>query len=381
MSSRAESGRAAGTGERGAPDPELARHFRPDENCVVVADAPRVRRYFAELGRTLAGLAGAVEAETAVTHAERRALVGFVGRLRRTLEVLALRHHFPRPGSELRIDVSDSGFVHWSALLGLAADLEGRDPALAELPSADELKRAMVDEIVRHGAHPRELQARLMRRRYLEQLGPDCVLRPFLPGEPEKVGAADDPASWFWSFASYDRALNRPFLHLLYFEWDGSPLTEDADALAELCQAAERAASGRASLLVLCTRLDELLPRLRPRIVKRIVLGPFWSPAFTGQEGPLGELLVAEAARGPFALRVESEILISERETRVGAGWLSKGRLRQVFWLPPAVDLAARGVSQLERAVVLPHWLAQRVESGGLLPGHRLVPLDEREAA
>ena len=51
------------------------------------------------------------------------------------------------------------------------------------------------------------------------------------------------------------------------------------------------------------------------------------------------------------------------------------------FWLPPAVDLAARGVSQLERSVILPHWLAQRVESGGLLPGHRLVPLDEREHA
>jgi hypothetical protein len=70
---------------------------------------------------------------------------------------------------------------------------------------------------------------------------------------------------------------------------------------------------------------------------------------------------------------LESEILISERETREGAGWLSRGRLRQVFWLPDAIDLASRGVSQLERFLVLPHWLAQRVESAGLLPDHRRV--------
>jgi hypothetical protein len=357
------------------------RHFRPDENCVAVEGAARVRLYFAQLRRALGGLERPLEDETTVTHAERRAAADFVGRLRRALDCLALRHHFPRPGGGLHIDASDSGFVHWSALLELAADLERRDEALRELPGADALKRAMVDQVVKHGVHPHELQVSLMQRSYLERLAPECVLRPFLPGALEKVGGADDPGGWLWSFSTYDRALNRPFLHLVYFEWDGSALAEDADGLAELRDAAERASLGRSTLLALCTRLDELVPRLRPRIVKRIVLGPFWSAAFTGRDGPLGELLAAEPEAGAFALRVESEILISEREARVGAGWLSKGRLRQVFWLPPAVDLATRGVSQLERSVILPHRLAQRVESGGVLPGHRLVALDEHEAA
>jgi hypothetical protein len=63
----------------------------------------------------------------------------------------------------------------------------------------------------------------------------------------------------------------------------------------------ERVAAGRASA-GLATRLDELLPRLRPRIVKgwcSAVLGP----SFTGAEGPLGPLLVELEARWPFALR------------------------------------------------------------------------------
>jgi hypothetical protein len=352
----------------------LAGHFRLDENCVPVAGAPRVRVYFAQLRRALGGLARGLEHETPQSEAERRATAGFVARLGRTLDLLALRHFFPAPGEEPKIDATDSGFVHWSALLELAADLQRKDAALAALPAREELKRRMLEQIVRYGLPPDEPRAALMRRVYLESLSPEGVLPAFLPGAFERLGTADD-GGWLWSFASYDRALNRPFLHLVYCDWDGEPPAPGTPEHAELCSAAELAAAGRASLLAIATRLDEQLPRLRPRIVKRLVLGPFWAPAFTGSEGPLGALLVELEARWPFALQVESEILISERETRVGAGWLSKGALRQVFWLSDAPERAARGVSQLERFLILPHWLAQR--AAGRLPEHRLVPLEE----
>jgi hypothetical protein len=347
---------------------------------MAVADAARSRAYFAELRLALGGLQAAVERATPVANAERSAVAGFVGRLRRSLALLALRHHFPAPGGELRIDARDSGFPHWGSLLELGADLERRGAALAELPDRQTLKRRMLEQILRHAVHPRELQAALARRSYFEALDAEGVFRPFLPGPVAKVGGPEDEASWLWTFATYDRALNRPFLHAVYFVWEGDPLDTGSEAFAELAAAAERSAVGRASLLVLARQLDERVPRLRPRIVKRLVLGPFWSPAFTGGEGPLGALLIEHAGRRPFALRLESEILISERETREGAGWLSRGRLRQVFWLPDAVDLATRGVSQLERFLILPHWLAQRVEEAGLLPDHRRVIAPEAAA-
>jgi hypothetical protein len=357
----------------------IARHFRLDENCVPVGDAPRVRVYFAQLRRALAALERGLDHATPQGDAERRATRGFVARLSRSLDLLGLRYFFPVTGAELRIDASDSGFVHWSVLLELAADLARKQAALAELPSADELKRRMLEQIVRYGLPPTEPRAALMRRIYLEALSPEGVVAPFQAGALERVGSGE-PSAWLWSFASYDRALNRPFLHLVYSEWDGEPPAEGTEEHAELCAAAERAAAGRASLLAVATRLDELAPRLRPRIVKRLVLGPFWAPAFTGSEGPLGALLAELAERWPFALQVESEILISEREARVGSGWLSKGALRQVFWLPDAPERAARGVSQLERFLILPHWLAQRVRSAGLAPEHRLVPVSESAA-
>ena len=234
----------------------IERHFRLDENCVPVAGTPRVRVYFAQLRRALEGLRGAAESGVPTTGAERRALVQGLSRLRRTLELLALRHLVQAGGVELKLDTTDSGLFHWSALLELAADLERRPEALAALPEKDELKRRMLDWIVRHSLHPAELQATLVRRVYLEALEAEALFAPFLAGELEKVGAAPDGSSWFWSFACYDRALNRPFLHLLYFEWEGKRLSADSDAFRELCEAAERSALGRASLLVLGRRLD-----------------------------------------------------------------------------------------------------------------------------
>ena len=355
----------------------ILEHFRLDLNRVLLSDESQVRVYFAQLRRALDALQGTLEAATPITNAERRALTGFLGRLRACFDALALKRFYPAPGTELKLDATDSGFFHWSELLELAADLEGREAALAALPAPEELKRRMLDAVVRHSLHPREHQSALLRRLYLEALDPEALFRPFLSGALEKVGGPEDASSWFWSFATYDRALNRPFVYSLYFEWDGEPLDAEGEAFAELRAAAERIAAGRLSLLAFGNRLDAALARLRPRILKRVVLGPYWSPAFTRNEDPFGALLESVEERLPFALRFETEILISERETRVGAGWLSRGALRQVFWLPPSLELATRGVSQLERHVVLPAWLARRVRDAGLLPDHRLVPIEE----
>lgn len=358
------------------------QHFQRDENCVAVTGENRTRVYLAQIRRALAALRRAVEQATAITNAERHAVEHAVGRLHRTFEILALRHFYPRPGRELKIDTTDSGFVHFSTLLELAADLEQREGELATLPGPEELKRRMLDQIVEYSLHPREQQLAMMRRLYLEALQPEAVFRTFLPGPLERVGRSDDEPSYFWSFASYDRALNRPFVYLIYFalEREKQALSADSEAFAEIQAAAESSAAGRINLLGFSHRLDELLPSVRPRIVKRLVLGPYWAPGFTRTEGAFGELLASAPERLPFALRWESETLISERETRVDAGWLSKGRLRQVFWVPKTLDLSARGVSQLERFVLLPHWLAQRVRAAGLLEDHHHLVIESDES-
>ena len=360
----------------------LWQEFLSDDNRVALTDENRLRVYLAQIRRALAALRRAVESSTAISNAERHAVAHFAARLHRTFEALALRHFYPSEGRALRIDSTDSGFVHFSALLELGAELEGRDAELAAIPDPEALKREMLEQIVDYSLHPRALQRKLMRRLYLEALEPEGVFRHFVPGPLEKVGRSDEEPGWFWSFGTYDRALNRPFVYLIYFALDpeGTELTAESPLFAELRAAAESSAAGRINLLGFANRLDELLPAVRPRIVKRLVLGPYVAPGFTETAGAFGALLDSLSERLPFALHWETETLIAERETRVDAGWLSKGRLRQVFWVPKTLDLSARGVSQLERFALLPHWLAQQVRAAGLLPGHRHLVIESNES-
>jgi hypothetical protein len=358
---------------------EIWQDFYSDGNRATVTGDNKVRLYFAQFNRALIALHRAVEQSTSTTNAENKAVDRFVLLLRRTFESLALKFFFTGTGQDLKIDTTDSGFPHFSALLELAADLERRAAGLAELPPMEEMKRRMLEQIVEHGMDPRGWQIAMIRRTYLEALTAENLFRSFLPGELEKVGRSEDDASYLWSFASYDRALNRPFVYLIYFQYDGGPLSEGEAELAEIVSVAERTAAGRLSLLAFSQRLDQLLPRMRPRIIKRLALGPYCSPIFTRNEGQLGDLLDRLADRLPFALRWETEILISEREARVGGGWLSKGQLRQVFWIPKAIDLAERGVSQIQRFVLLPHWLAQHFQAAELLVDHRHIVIDRDE--
>jgi hypothetical protein len=359
--------------------------FHGDENRQSIQGDQKVRLYFAQLGRALGALHRSIEQGSTITSAESQAVDFFVRRLRDTLEALALKHFYggDGSGSGLAIDTTDSGFPHWSALLELAADLAERGARLAELPLLADAKRRMLEQIVEYSLHPRELQRAMVRRLYLEHLEPEKLFRAFVPGSIAKVGAPGDGASYFFSFATYDRALNRPFVYLVYFEWDGgrTPLLDDTEQREEIHAVAERTAAGRLSLLAVSHRLDELLPRMRPRIVKRWILGPYHSPLFTRNdpEGEFGALLERLAPRLPFALRFEAETLISKEETRVGAGWLSKGQLRQVFWLPESIDLRARGTSQLERYVLLPHELAQQVHEARLLEPYRALVIEPDE--
>lgn len=362
------------------PD-EVWRNFHLDDNCVALRGEEKVRVYLAQMRRAIAGLGPVLGGQSFLIDAERAAVDGFLRRLADSFELLALRHFFAE-SRELKIDVTDSGFVHFSTMIELAAEAASRGEQLAGIPAVDELKRRMLERIVDHGVHPRELQVELMRRLYLESLDAQKVFGAFVPGKLQRLSDSGDENRYFWSFATYDRALNRPFFHLLYFHCESAGgLVEDSEAFRELVSVARSSALGRAGPLAFASRLDAGIASISPRIVRRLVVGPYWAPHFTKTDDAIGRLLEGDDERLPFALRVEAETLLSERETRVGAGWFSKGRRRQIFWIPNDPALSARGASRVERWLLVPDWLAPRVEGAAALEGHRCVPIAAGAAA
>lgn len=352
--------------------------FNLEKNCVHVTDANQVRLYLAQLTLALGALAQVVGGGSRNLQAQ--SIDGLVDRLEATFRLLALKHFYPSEQCPLKIDTTDSGFVHFSTLFDMQADKRGRESLLGCMPSVEDLKQEMAQAIVRGQGSVRHLQQQMARRLYLEQLGTTKILEPFYEGplvalEPE----AGQPAG-FWSFASYDRSLNRPFIYLIYFGYEGrSALEPGSMDHSSMRREANRLAAGSESLLAFSSRLDEALPKIHPRMIKRLIVGPYWAPGFTENEDELGALLDEFREDLPFALRWETETLLSDRQARVGQTLLSRGNLRQIFWLPKDLDLSQRGVSRLERSILMPHWLGQQLTEANLLTDHLRFVIDRED--
>lgn len=353
--------------------------FDPQRNCVEVSDQNRVRLYFAQISQALGCLARIFETTAGRSNTEYQAIDAYLRRLRSTLEILSWKHFYSGTGDELKIDTTDSGFLHFSSLISLAADLKARDRELDDTPSFADLKENLVRRIVDYRVPPREDQLKIARRKYLESLNAEATIPPFLEGALVPSGEMDGLPAYFWSFATYDRQLNRPFIYLVYFVYDNPGRTLDTTEVeyVSLVEAAERAARGRDNLLHFSKTLDDSLPRLSPRVVKRLILGPYCSPVFTVNEAPLAKVLDPLAGRFPFVLRWESETLLSDRSMREGKGLFRRGKLKQIFWIPKNLDLQSRGVSHVERSVLFPHWLGQHFSGSGLHDDHRCYVFDK----
>lgn len=353
--------------------------FDPRLNCVEVTDQNRVRLYFAQLSQALGCLSRIFETTAGRSNTEFRAIDTYLRRLRRTLEILSWKHFYTGAGDELKIDTTDSGFLHFTSLIALAADLGRRASELEETASFEELKESLVRRIVDYRVMPREDQAKIARRRFLESLEPEGTVPSFLEGELIPSGEMEDLPAYFWWFATYDHQVNRPFIYLVYFVYDNPGRTLDRTEVeyVALVEAAERLARGRDSLLHFSKCLDDSLPRISPRVVKRLILGPYCSPHFTVNEEALAKVFEPVADRFPFVLRWESETLLSDRSTREGRGLFRRGKLKQIFWIPKSMDLQSRGVSHVERSVLFPHWLGQYLSGSGLFEDHRRYVFDK----
>jgi len=361
---------------------EIWHDFSLEENCVEVSDLNRVRLYFAQFTLALDALSRVFWLNLGDKNFEGGAVDHCLSRLRETFRVLGMKHFYTGVGEELKIDTTDSGFFHFSTLTGLRADGERRKDLLTELPTTESLKRSILDRVVSYRSHPRDLQVQLARRLYLEQLDKTRIMSEFLPGSLHEVTTLEtDIRSYFWSFSTYDKALNRPFVYLIYFTYErpGHALGTKDLCFTDLCDAAENIASGRTSLLAFSRMLDDTLPYISPKVVKRIILGPYHSPTFTKVPEPMDSLLTSHSDRFPFVLTWETETLLSDRETTTDASWLKKGRLRQVFWIPKNFELSSRGVSSLERFALYPYWLGQHMANTQLLDTYQRYVIDSEE--
>lgn len=322
--------------------------------------------YTRYLEAVLGQLLRALQARSADDPHEIRLLEAYIRRLLHTVECLQLKV-LGRPDRPLRYDPTDSGFPNHIELRELEADLERREAVLRELPDGDVLREAILESVFRHHAVPEDLLRQMGQRSYHLRLSQHLQLGGlFLPFTPGELTLLDDTGGrlereYLYHWGAWDVLTNRPHVYLLLFEQPAArpPLERDGASREALFAAARKHTVNTAPLSVLARDLDEALEDLRPKVLKRIDIGPLHGRYAEG-DSVYTTLLRKHFGDGDLLLEYTTETVFSVGQETVRKGLLGAGRIRQVFFVDKAdpVNLE-QGLSRTERYLLATHGVVQ----------------------
>ncbi len=332
-----------------------------------IADGALTGRYFAKFGRILAHLdrvAGMMEREGRLARGDVAILAGYMRALARTFAALSHKYMFARHragggGSGLTIDRVESGFPVFQEILTMANDAQQAERHLRNMPGGDELREAMIREILGELRVPVKLQYAMAQRLYYQALAGGELF--WARNDPVAIWLGNvgdgDRRRYMLHWAVYDSQINLPAIYLMDVEDTGrEALTKDERRWPEV-QAHLMAQSVNAlKLLTIARGFDDDFADLHPKRLRRFHVGPMYSSAFTRQSGPLSDVL-SQAQGDPgedWALAWTVETLESERVKEERAGWFSTVE-REIFALDPFSGQGAdTGATKVERALILP---------------------------
>ncbi|MCI2400545.1 hypothetical protein [Aliiroseovarius subalbicans] len=332
-------------------------------------DTRVTRRYFAKFARItghMARVAGQMEAEGSLSRDEVEVLARYLVSLGFTFRALANKHFWSGRGegagwSTLVFDRHESGFPVHAELMQMATDAAQAGKHLTGMPSADELKAQMIQQIVGDLTIPTKLQYALSQRLYYEELQRGDLFWP--QNDPDVVWLGDVSEGrdrrrrYLLHWAVYDSSLNIPTIYLMELEDTGrTALPRDGRRWPAVQAHLMAQAVAGLKLVTIAAGFDRDFDDLHPKRLRRIHVGPMYSHTFTKQTGPLREVL--EQAKAPpgedWALAWTVEELVSEGVKTEKSGWFGSVE-REIFALDP---FAGRGVvtgaTKMERSIILP---------------------------
>ena len=293
---------------------------------------------------------------------------------------------------QFRIARAESGFPVFQAVLELENDSATATERLATIPEIADLKREMVDFILRNRAFPAALQSRIAERRYLEGLVRSPLFQPLTL--PETIHVAVNPDNrrpvYLVSWAAYDGTQTLPMVYLARIEdssenvarllvsADGRlnpdvsiPLPVGGLLNPELAVAFDRfvtAGSGYAlTPATIATNMDRDFPTLHPRRLTRFVLGPFYASGITENNSLITDILSrVRREENAWVMTWTIQDVVSKRELPESRGFFSSTPAMQEFHIETGdLEAARMGVSAYRKHALVPHDAYQALYASG----------------
>ncbi|WP_299122732.1 hypothetical protein [uncultured Winogradskyella sp.] len=171
----------------------------------------------------------------------------------------------------MKVDLTDSGFPNYLEFRYLFNDLELREDYLGRLTNIDVLKEEFLDTLMRKKepiAKRKLFQAASIV--YYTSAKKEYIFNRFVQGKiiaSPNTSVAEHLVSW--SF--YDVSHNRPFICYLYFDYDGRNVQ---DYKSEIYTVLKNTSDREMALDTMAYAIDKRLPKVLPKLIKRIDLGP-----------------------------------------------------------------------------------------------------------
>ena len=245
-----------------------------------------------------------------------------------SIEAIRVKYMYDEEDN-MKVDLTDSGFPNYLEFRYLFNDLELRDEYLGKLTPIATLKEEFLDTLLRkkEPISKRKLfQAASIV--YYSSVKKEYIFNRFVQG---KIIIAPDTidAKYMTSWSFYDVSHNRPFICFMYFNYDGNNVNDNRDDIYEVLKAV---ADRDMSLDTMAYTIDRKLPKVSPKFIKRIDLGPLHN-VFAKDEHKVTHTILESIGKKEiplesyaFSLRVDE--VSSKSEFKEG-GFFSKQTLQR----------------------------------------------------
>jgi len=343
---------------------DIANHFSEFDRSILEGENAYVD-YFNHLKFSLDALLSSLPGMKSDNPYEINIIQDFCQRFLNTIEVFNIKYAFS--DNPMLVDVTESGFPNFLEFKRLADDLIKKDEHLRRLPVQDSLKEKILDYLIQKHEHPVNHLRQLSQVVYYESINSYKLFSEFNEGKLQLLKTLDDKDKtrrFLYSWASYDSVTNRPYIYVMVFD---NPMyindkRTDVEHDENFREEIKRITHNSAPLKVIASDIDSQYESIKPKIMKRIAIGPIYG-RYARDKHAFTQLLNEQFHSDDMIFTYESEVIFSVGEKRTNS-FLSKGELRQVFYIDEAnKECMDRMVSQVFTYMITSHRVLQYLNS------------------
>lgn len=350
------------------------------------------RQYFQSVRTALDGFGtylASRDRETAARDFADSIVMPYVERLKASFECWENRIGFIE---RFRISRAESGYPVYQNVLELENDKRGAETRLASIPTPDQLRAGMADFILRNKAFPDKIQAQMAERLYLEHVMAGDVFSPVvLPVTSGiSVNAKTMRPSVVVDWGVFDGTQALPMIYIARIEDssdnmvrmlvapDGTLNREidiplpvggylNPDLASKFDDFVLRNSGYSLTPVTIATNLDTDFPLLHPKLLRRIVLGPFYSAGITENNGLINQILAkVRKPENAWLLTWTVQEVFSKNERPARKGFFSTTPASEEFHIDTNnLEAARMGVSAYEKHALVPHEAYQALYASG----------------